>query len=115
MNNTHHSTLPHHRLEAWHLALELVRLLHSVRIGDAIDRAQARKAASACARNVAEGAARTSRADKARVYGIARGECGEAVASVELAGVKGACGAADVAAVVEVGSRLSAMLYRLTR
>jgi four helix bundle protein len=108
-------SLPHHRLQAWHVALELVRLVHSVRIGDSEDRNQARKAASACARNVAEGAARTSRADKARVYGIARGECGEAVASVELAGAKGACGAADVAAVLDLGSHLSAMLYRLTR
>jgi four helix bundle protein len=114
-NMNTHSTLPHHRLEAWHVALELVRLVHSLRVGDAADRDQARKAASACARNVAEGAARTSRGDKARVYGIARGEYGECVACVELAGAKGACRTEDVAAVVELGGRLSAMLYRLAR
>ncbi len=107
-------SLPHHRLQAWHLALELVSLVQRVRIGDAEDRKQARAAAGACARNTAEGAGRTSRADKARVYGIARGECGECVASIEIAGAKGACAAADVAAVVALGSRLSAMLYRLT-
>ena len=115
MNETTHSSLPHHRLQAWHVALELVRLVQAIRIGDAEDRSQARKAASARARNVAEGAARTSRADKARIYGIARGECGECVASLELAGAKGACAAADVAAVLELGARLSAMLYRLSR
>jgi len=95
------------------VALELVRLVHAIKIGDAEDRVQTRKAASACARNIAEGAALTSRADGARVYGIARGECGECVASVELAGAKASCDAGDVAAVVTLGSRLAAMLYRL--
>ncbi len=54
-----------------------------------------------------------SRADKARVYGIARGECGEAVACVELSGAKGGTAEADVVRVVALGSRVSAMLYRL--
>ena len=109
----HPPSLPHHRLEVWQLALELVRLVHQIRISDAEDRQQARKAASSCARNIAEGAARRSRADKARVYAIARGECGEAVASVELSGVKGSTPEADVQRVVALGSRVSAMLYRL--
>ena len=107
-------SLPHHRLQAWQLAQELVRLVYRIRIGDAEDRKQARSAASGCARNTAEGAGRVSRADKARVYGIARGECGECVANVELAAAKGACAERDVAAVVALGSRLSAMLYRLS-
>ena len=106
-------SLPHHRLQVWHCALELVRLVHRIRIADAEDRRQARAAASSCARNVAEGAARTSRADKGRVYGIARGECGEAVACVELSGAKGGTVVEDVQLVVELGSRVSAMLYRL--
>ena len=106
-------SLPHHRLQVWQLALELVRLVHQIRIADAEDRQQARKAASSCARNIAEGAARRSRADKARVYAIARGECGETVASVELSGVKGGTAEADVQRVLELGSRVSAMLYRL--
>jgi four helix bundle protein len=106
-------SLPHHRVKVWHLALELVRLVNRIRIADAEDRQQARKAASSCARNISEGAARTSRADKGRVYGIARGECGETVASVELSGAKGGTPEADVQRVVELGSRVSAMLYRL--
>jgi four helix bundle protein len=88
------------------------RATHSPR--DAEDRKQARDAAASCARNVAEGAGRVSRRDKARVYAIARGECGECIASVEIAGAKGACATRDVGAVVELGSRLSAMLYRLS-
>ena len=107
-------SLPDHRLLAWHLAAELVRLVNDIRISDADDRREARRAAKSCARNVAEGAGRTSRADKARVYAIARGECGECVASVELAGATGACAVDDVARVTELGSRLSAMLYRLS-
>ena len=95
------------------MALELVRLVHGIRIADAEDRRQARSAASSCARNISEGAARTSRGDKARVYGIARGECGEAVACVELSGAKGGTAEEDVARVVSLGSRVSAMLYRL--
>lgn len=58
-------SLPHHRLLAWHLAAELVRLVNDIRISDADDRREARRAAKSCARNVAEGAGRTSRADKA--------------------------------------------------
>jgi four helix bundle protein len=109
----HPPSLAHHRLQVWHLALELVQRVHHIRIADADDRQQARKAASSCARNIAEGAARRSRADKARVYAIARGECGETVASVELSGAKGGSALADVQRVVELGSRVSAMLYRL--
>ncbi len=45
-------SLPHHRLQVWHLALELVRLVHGIRIADAEDRRQARSAASSCARNI---------------------------------------------------------------
>jgi four helix bundle protein len=43
-----------------------------------------RAAKSACL-NAAEGAGRVSRADKARVFGIARAEAGEAAAAVEIA------------------------------
>lgn len=52
-------SLPHHRLLAWHLAAELVRLVNDIRISDAEDRREARRAAKSCARNVAEGAGRT--------------------------------------------------------
>jgi four helix bundle protein len=107
-------SLPHHTLHVWNLAIELVRLVRDTRIDDADNRAQAREAASSCARNIAEGAARSGARDKARVYAIARGEAVECVAAVEIAGALGACGEQDVARIVELGGRVSAMLSRLT-
>ena len=109
-----HKSLPHHRLLAWELALELVRLVAAIRIGDAGNRAQARNAASSCGRNVAEAAARGSAADARRVFAIARAECVECVAAVEIAGALGACAASDVERVVKLGARLSAVIRGLT-
>jgi len=106
-------SLPHHRLEVYRLALDLVRLVASIRIGDAKCREEARKSAASAARNIAEGAGRWSAADKSRVYAIARGECVECIASVEIAGALGQCAIEDVARVTELGGRVSAMLSRL--
>ena len=46
--------MPHHRLIAYQRALELVRLIARVRIGEARCREQARKSAVSCALNAAE-------------------------------------------------------------
>jgi hypothetical protein len=78
-------SLPHHKLVAYQLALQLVQLVARTRIGDARLREQARKSASSAALNTAEGAARQSRADKSRMYGIALAEACEACAAVEIA------------------------------
>ena len=43
----------------------------------------------------------------------ARGECGEAVDSVELSGANGGTAPPDVERVLELGSRVSAVPYRL--
>jgi hypothetical protein len=56
-----------------------------------------------------------SRADKARVYGIARGEVVEVCAAVELAGVLGATSPETVSRCLAVGSRLVALLTGLMR
>jgi len=113
MSDPNSSSLPHHRLEAWHIAMELLTVVHRVAISDADCRAQARKSAKSCIANIAEGAGRRSRADKQRVYAIARGEVGECVAHVEIAASIGACSTEDTREVVAIGSRLSAMLWRL--
>lgn len=109
------TTLPHHKLIAYQLALELVKLVASVRIRDAQLRAQARKSAASSALNTAEGAARQSLADKSRAYAIALAECCEACAAIEIAGALGACSPQDVAAVLALGVRLKNMLSRLLR
>src|SRR5262249_28029090 len=59
-------------------------------------RQQARKSASSCALNTAEGAARQTLADKSRAYAIALTECCEVCAAVEIAGALNACTAGDV-------------------
>ncbi len=106
-------TLPHHKLDAYRVALELLRTVYGTAIRDAEQRQQARKSAKSAARNVAEAAGRWSRADKARVYAIARGEVCEACAAVEIAEAVGCAGAEDVAKVNALGKRLCDMLGRL--
>jgi four helix bundle protein len=106
---------PHHKLVAYQLALELVKLVGRVRIGDAHFRQQARKSAASAALNCAEGAARQTLADKSRAYGIALCECCEACAAVEIAGALGACSPADVQAVLSLGVRVKNVLSRLVR
>jgi four helix bundle protein len=100
---------------AYQLALELVQLIARTRIADAHLRQQARKSASSCALDTAEGAARQTLADKSRAYGIALTECCEACAAVEIAGALGACAPAHVEAVVTLGVRVKNVLSRLVR
>jgi four helix bundle protein len=109
------STLPHHKLIAYELALALVKLVARTRIGEAQLRQQARKSATSAALNTAEGAARQTLADKSRAYSIALAECCECCAAVEIAGALGACSEASVAEVVVLGTRLKNVLSRLVR
>jgi four helix bundle protein len=109
------NSLPHHKLIAYQLALELVKLVAGIRIADAQLRQQARKSAASAALNAAEGAARQTLPDKARAYAIALAECCEACAAVEIAGALGACSPADVQAVLALGVRLKNVLSRLVR
>ena len=106
---------PHHKLLAYQVALDFVRLVHSTPIADAEMRKHARASAGSCARNLAEGSGRTSRADKHRCYGIAQGELCEAVCAVEIDHALGGCSADHLHAVHMLGSRLSAMVTPLAR
>jgi four helix bundle protein len=109
------STLPHHKLIAYQLALELVKLIARTRISDAQLRQQARKSASSCALNTAEGAARQTIADKSRAYAIALAECCESCAAVEIATALGACSEASLGQVLALATRLKDVLSRLVR
>jgi four helix bundle protein len=99
-------TLPHHRLVAYQVAFELATLVGRLRITDARLREQARKSATSCALNIAEGAGRRSLADKRRVYAIALAECCEAAAAVEIAGALRACTIIDVQRVLALANRV---------
>ena len=78
-------------------------------------RDEALRAAKGACLNCAEGAGRVSRADKARVFGIARGEAVEAVAAVEIAAHVGDTTHAAAAECVRIGGRLVALLTGFIR
>jgi len=107
--------LPHHNLKAYGVALELLAAVRAAHITDRKLKDEALRAAKGACLNIAEGAARGSRADKGRAYTIARGEAAEACAAVEIAGQSGEARAASVPIVVGLGSKLVAMLTRMLR
>ncbi len=109
------STLPHHSLIAYRVAIEFAEHIGSLRISDARLREQARKSTIACVLNIAEGAGRRSRADKSRVYAIALGELCEAAAAVELARVFKSAPAEEVTHTLRLAVRLKDLLSRLIR
>lgn len=88
---TNFSRLPHEKLIAYQEARALLECVVEAKISDCRLRDQALRAARSVCLNIAEGAGRTSWPDKARVYSIARGECGEAVAALELALLSSTC------------------------
>jgi len=113
--NNHGTSLPHHRLLAYKKSLELLAAVRSAQIRDAKLRDEALRAAKGTCLNIAEGAGRVSRGDKARAYAIARGECVEAVAATEIAGEAGDAVASAVAVVAALGNEVYLMLGGLIR
>jgi four helix bundle protein len=102
-------------LLAYELTRELVRRVAATPISEPRLREQARKSACSCALNTAEAAARWNRADKSRVFALARAERCESVAAVEIAEALGACQPEHLARVQQLGKRVSDMLSRLVR
>jgi four helix bundle protein len=109
----HDAHLPHHRLRAYGVALELLAVVKGANIRDRKLKDEALRAAKGACLNIAEGAGRGSRADKGRAFTIARGEASEACAAVEIAVHSGEARPAALAQVLEVGGHLVAMLTRL--
>ena len=107
--------LSHHKLVAYEVALQLVRAVHDAQIRDAKLRDQAMRAAKSAALNIAEAAGRVAPADRARVFGIARGETLEAAAAVEVAEVAGEAAPGAVSACLPLADRLYALLTGLCR
>ena len=107
--------LPHHKLHAYEVALKLLGAVREARIRDCHLRDQAMRAAKSACLNTCEGAARVSRADKARVFAIARAEACESAAAVEIAVAAGDASADALTRVLEHADHLVAMLTRLIR
>ncbi len=111
----HAPLLPHHKLVAYGVAVELLLAVRAANIRDAKLRDEAVRAAKGTCLNCAEGAGRASRADKARVFAIARGEAVEAVAAVEIAAHAGDTAPEHAERCVLLGHRLVALLTGLIR
>ena len=107
--------LPHHKLHAFGVAKELLVAVREAAIRDVHLRDQAMRAAQSACLNCAEGAARVTRADKARAFTVARGEAVEATAAVEIAALCGTAKQADADRVAVITDRLVGMLTRLIR
>jgi four helix bundle protein len=107
--------LPHHKLIAFEVAKELLVAVRDAHVKDSGLKDQALRSAKSAALNCAEGAGRVSRADKARVFAIARAEAGEAAAAVELAALTGDASEESLERVVSIANRLVAMLTGLIR
>jgi four helix bundle protein len=99
----------------YQIALLFLAAVRDANIKDAKLRDQALRAAKSVALNIAEAAGRVSPADKARVYGIARGEAMEATASVEIASIAGDCTREAHEACLPHAEALFAMLSSLAR
>ena len=116
MNASSHSPpLPHHQLRAYGTAVEFLRAVRSAGVRDRELRTQALRAAKSVCLNLAEGAGRVTRADKARAYTIARGELVEAIAAVEIAHESGDARRDSVAQVLVIGRKLYWVLTKLIR
>ena len=107
--------LPHHKLVAFSVAKELLLSVLRCSIRDAKLRDEAVRSAKSACLNIAEGAGRVTRADKARAYTVARGETVEAAAAVEIAALGGDTPAARAEEVARIASRLVALLTGLVR
>src|SRR5271165_4828114 len=107
--------LPHHKLQAYGIALQLLQAVRDAQIRDCHLRDQAMRAAKSACLNAAEGAGRVTRADKARCFAIARAEAGEAASAVEIAVAAGDAQAEPLEAVLAHGDRFVAMMTGLIR
>ncbi len=108
-------SLPHHKLVAYGVAKELLVAVRETHVRDSGLRDQALRAAKSACLNCAEGAGRVTRADKARIFTIARAEAGEAAAAIEIAALSGDANDGDVERVASIANRLIAMLTGLIR
>jgi len=114
-NTSTTSLLPHHRLRAYGVAVQMLQAVREARVRDRVLRDQAARAAKSACLNCAEGAGWVMRADKARVYTVARGEVVEAVAAVEIAALAGDASSAVLPRVVALANKAYAMLTKLIR
>ena len=105
------------RLDVYRCAIELLGLTTTItfpnRMPSLAD--QLRRAALSIPLNIAEGTGRTSQADNARHYAIARGSAMECAAIMDSLHVLGALGEVEHANAIELIARIVSMLTKLCR
>ncbi len=113
MTNRTTAGFAHQRLDAFHVSMELTigveRLAAGLPRGYADLKDQVRRAASATMRNISEGANRWAPRDKAARFVIARGECGECDAALEMIQRLRLDGDGDARALRQLADRIGAM------
>src|SRR6267143_1653851 len=82
---TNFGNLPFEKLHAYQESRKLLDAVREAAISEGRLRDQALQAATSVCLNISEGAGRAGAADKARVYGIARGENCEVAAALDIA------------------------------
>ena len=109
----------HHRLEAYHAALDLARLAHRLALriprGHRTLADHLSRAATAVPLLVAEGAHRVSAGQKRQRFAEARGECGEVAAAAEVLEALTVVPVEDTRPVVDSARRVTALLTGLIR
>jgi four helix bundle protein len=109
----------HQRLDAYRVSLELFgeveRLADGFPRGHADLKDQVRRSAAATVRHIAEGADRIQPRDKAARFMLARAECGECDATLDMARIVGLVSEASLARLQHLTARVSAMLLGLIR
>ena len=109
------SSLPHHKLLAYGVAVQLLHAVRACSIRDAKLRDEALRSAKSACLNCAEGAGRVTRGDKARAFAVARAEAGEAAAAAEIAAECGDAAAERVREVVRLAAQVCRVLGPLVR
>jgi len=109
----------HQRLDAYRVAVRLFRGVEDAAQafprGYADLKDQLRRAAGSVVRNIAEGANREHRRDKAARFLVARGEAGETEASLEMAQIVGAIEITEAIRLRRLAGRVTALLGGLIR
>ncbi len=85
------TNMPYEKLIAYQKARAFLVCVTEASISDSQLREQALRAARSTCHNISEAVGRQSPADKARVYGIARGELCEAASALDIAAASRLC------------------------
>ncbi len=115
MKDQAHYVLADHQLRVYATAVRLLQVIRAAQIQDRCLRDHALRASKSVCLNIAEGAGRKTRRDKARAYTVARGEVSEAIAAVEIAVEAGDARPEALPEVLALGTEVYAVLSKLVR